>query len=68
MMDIKSLTLQELESELLQIGEKKFRGKQIFTWLHQQKVLSFEEMTNISKDLQQKLARNFEITKFTELD
>lgn len=61
MTDIKSLTLEELEEALLRLGEKRFRAKQIFTWLHQQKVTSFEQMSNISKELKQRLEENFEI-------
>jgi 23S rRNA (adenine2503-C2)-methyltransferase len=43
-----SLSLEELENELVRLGEKKFRAKQIFQWLHQKRVFSFDEMTNIS--------------------
>lgn len=53
--DILSLSLTELEIELTSIGEKKFRAKQIFNWLHQKKVTSFDDMKNISKDLRTKL-------------
>lgn len=59
--DILSLSLAELETELLSMGEKKFRAKQIFNWLHQKKVTSFEDMQNISKNLRTKLNENFEI-------
>lgn len=53
--DILSLSLTELETELTSMGEKKFRAKQIFNWLHQKKVTSFDDMKNISKDLRTKL-------------
>ena len=53
--DILSLSLTDLETELTSIGEKKFRAKQIFNWLHQKKVTSFDDMKNISKDLRTKL-------------
>ena len=53
--DILSLSLTELETELTSKGEKKFRAKQIFNWLHQKKVTSFDDMKNISKDLRTKL-------------
>ena len=53
--DILSLSLTELETELTSICEKKFRAKQIFNWLHQKKVTSFDDMKNISKDLRTKL-------------
>ena len=53
--DIKSLNLEELGSFIEELGEKKFRGKQIYQWLHVKHVSSFDEMTNISKALIEKL-------------
>lgn len=53
--DILSMTLPELEKETEALGEKKFRAKQIFSWLHEHSVQSFDEMTNISKSLRDKL-------------
>ena len=41
----------ELKEEMEKIGEKSFRAKQIYQWLHKEKVTDFEEMTNISKAL-----------------
>ena len=55
MTDLKSLDLQELTELLRSLGEPAFRGKQVFTWLHRG-VTSFDEMTDISKLLRQKLA------------
>ena len=46
---------------LCELHEKKFRAKQVFSWLHQKRVFDFEEMTDLSKDLRQKLGDNFEI-------
>lgn len=57
--DIKSLNLEQLTEELLAIGEKKFRAKQIYSWIHEKLVDSFEEMTNLSKDLREKLNQNY---------
>lgn len=54
--DIKSMNIEELEQLLQAWGEPKFRGKQIFDWLHQKQVDSFEEMTNLPKSLREKLA------------
>ncbi len=59
--DIKSMNLQELEAALEAMGEKKFRAKQIFTWLHRG-VRSFDEMSNISKALREKLEEEFYLT------
>lgn len=44
-----------------EMGEKKYRAKQIFTWLYRRRVLSFSEMTDIKQELQQKLAERFVI-------
>ncbi len=53
--DIRSMTLEELTAALKELGEPAFRGKQVFTWLHRG-VRSFEEMSDISKSLREKLA------------
>ena len=55
MTDIKSMTQQELARFLKELGEPAFRAKQVFTWLHRG-VTSFEDMTNLSKPLREKLA------------
>ena len=46
--DIRSFTLAELKKEMEFIGEKAFRSKQIYEWLHVKLADSFEEMTNLS--------------------
>ena len=53
--DIKSLNLKELTAFIEGLGEKSFRAKQIYQWLHVKQVTSFEEMTNISKAFIEKL-------------
>lgn len=63
--DIKSLTLNELEQLLESLGEKPFRGKQIFDWLHNKLVDRYEEMSNIPKNLIDKLE---EITELVTLE
>ena len=55
MTDIKSMTQQELSLFFKELGEPAFRAKQAFTWLHRGAV-SFEDMTNLSKPLREKLA------------
>ena len=57
--DLKSLNLEQLTEELLGIGEKKFRAKQVYSWIHENLVDSFDEMTNLSKDLREKLNENY---------
>ena len=61
MVDIKSMTLEEMTQFLKELGEPAFRGKQVFTWLHRG-ATSFDEMSNLSKALRQKLADNCYIT------
>ena len=61
MTDIKSMTQQELSQFLKELGEPAFRAKQVFTWLHRG-VTSFEDMTNLSKSLREKLAERCFIT------
>ncbi|MCI2058758.1 MAG: 23S rRNA (adenine(2503)-C(2))-methyltransferase RlmN [Oscillibacter sp.] len=61
MTDIKSMTLPEMTAALSALGEPAFRGKQVFSWLHRG-AESFEEMTNLSKALRDKLRANFLIT------
>ena len=46
--DIKSLNLEELKTELESMGEKAFRAKQMYEWMHVKLVRSFDEMTNLS--------------------
>ncbi len=55
MKDIKSYSMHELKDELKKIGEKEFRAKQIYEWMHCKCVRSFSQMSNISKSLQEKL-------------
>lgn len=55
MTDLKSQTPEELTKTLKAMGEPAFRGKQVFTWLHKG-VGSFDEMTNLSKSLREKMA------------
>ena len=65
---IKNLSLSELEEFFLEIGEKKFRAKQIFEWLYDKHCSDFSEMQNISKELRQKLSDNFEIDTLKLVD
>ncbi len=57
--DIRDLSLKELADYFASISEKPFRAKQIFEWIYQKGVWSFEDMTNLPKDLQEKLKRDF---------
>ena len=62
MIDLKSMTLEEMTALIREMGEPAFRGKQVYTWLHKG-VRSYDEMTNLSKDLRTLLAEKFPIRK-----
>jgi len=59
--DIRKLSEQELIDTLESMGEKKFRGKQVYEWLWTKRARSFDEMTNLSKELREKLEESFAI-------
>ncbi len=61
MRDVKSMDLPEVTAFLKELGEPAFRGRQVFQWLHRG-ATSFDEMTNLSKALREKLAENCYIT------
>lgn len=67
MKNIKDYNLEELKNELIEIGEKPFRAEQIFKWLYDEKVQSFDEMTNLSLELREKLKENYTICNFNIL-
>jgi len=59
--DIRSLDLKALQAHFVQMGEKNFRANQVYEWLWKKSSFSFEEMSNISKELRVKLDENFVI-------
>ena len=59
--DIRSLTYEELSEKLSELNLPKFRTAQVYSWLYEKGVTSFDEMTNLSKDLRAVLSDNFEI-------
>ncbi len=59
--DLKSMTLAEMQEAFAALGEPKFRAKQVFTWLHRG-ASRFDEMTNLSKPLREKLDGLYFIT------
>ena len=61
MTDIKSMTMEEITQACRDMGEPAFRGKQIFTWIHKG-VTSFDDMSNLSKALREKLKERYFIT------
>ena len=65
--DLKSMTLAEMQEAFAALGEPKFRAKQVFTWLHRG-ATCFDEMTNLSKALREKLEENYEILPVVMLE
>ena len=63
--DIRSMTLDELEYFVTDgLGDKKFRARQIYDWMHVKLVQSFDEMTNLSKNLRERLNNNADRNRF----
>lgn len=66
MKDLRKLSLQNLTDFFVQIGEKPFRAKQVYDWLWSKNLHSIDEMTNLSKDLREKLSAHFTIKPASE--
>ncbi len=63
MINLIGLSKKYLEEKLIEIGEKPFRAKQIWNWIYARGALSFDEMTNISKETRVVLAQHFSISR-----
>ncbi len=57
--DLKSMSLEELSEEMKRLGEKPFKAKQLYEWMHKKQAASYEEMSNLSKGLRQRLAQDY---------
>ncbi len=64
MKNIKDYNLDELKEEFLKLGEKAYRAEQVFKWIYVDEVSDFEEMTNLSKELREKLKQEFSMHNF----
>ena len=64
MKNIKDYDLEDLQQELINLREKKYRAEQIFKWLYVEKVKNFDDMTNLSLDLRNKLKQNFTMCNY----
>ena len=62
--NIKDYNLDELKNIMVELGEKPFRAEQIFKWIFVENVTSFDEMTNLSLELREKLKENFDLHIF----
>ncbi|MBZ5859484.1 23S rRNA (adenine(2503)-C(2))-methyltransferase RlmN [Flavihumibacter profundi] len=63
--NIRQLSKEELEQYFEEIGEKKFRAKQVYEWLWAKQAQRFEDMTNLSKELRTRLAEHFTLPALT---
>ena len=62
--NIKNYDLDDLKVKIEQLREKKYRAEQIFNWIYKEHVMSFDEMTNLSLELREKLKANFDMHNF----
>ena len=60
--DIKDFSLESLKTEMKQMGEPAYRANQVFRWLYKKGIRSFEEMTDVSASLKEKLNKKFIIS------
>ena len=59
MKNIKDYNIEQLKEQFINFGEKPFRAEQVFKWIYQSNVTSFDEMTNLSLELREKLKQNY---------
>ena len=64
MKNIKDYNFEELKQEMQELGEKPFRAEQIFKWIYQEKVKTFNEMTNLSLELRKKLEEKYTLCNY----
>lgn len=62
--NIKNYNIEELKEIIEGLGEKKYRAEQIFSWIYKENVTSFDDMTNLSIELREKLKENFDLHVF----
>ena len=67
-MNIYGLTLEEIEDIFLSLGSKKFHALQLFSWLYEKRVESFDEMSDIKKDIISKLKEKYSIDRLKIVD
>lgn len=68
MKNIKDYDIKELKEELAGLNEKPYRAEQIFKWIYKEKTISFDEMTDISKELREKLKKEYSLNSFNILE
>ncbi|MBQ5328387.1 MAG: 23S rRNA (adenine(2503)-C(2))-methyltransferase RlmN [Oscillospiraceae bacterium] len=65
MKDLRSLTYEQLCEEVKAMGQPSFRAKQIYSWLHEKRVMDYSEMTNLPAALREKLSAEYNLSKVT---
>ena len=65
--DIRSIPFENLQDEIVALSEPKFRAKQVYQWMHQKFARSYDEMTNIPKNLKAKLSENFRLVSLKQV-
>lgn len=65
--DIKSMTLEEVKALIVAMGEKPFRAKQLYEWMHVKLARNYNEMTNLPKSLRERLHENYAYTSLREV-
>ena len=68
MKNIYGLNLEEMEKYFVEIGSKKFHAQQLFSWLYEKRVESYSEVTNIKKDLLEKISNDYSIDRLKIVD
>ncbi len=68
MKSILGLDFSELSAVMEEMGEKKFRAKQLWQWLHQKRVVNFDAMRNISAVLKEKIAQRYTLSFLKEIE
>lgn len=66
--EIKSLNLEELQQFVVELGQPKFRGKQLYQWIHQKHVEDFEQMTNLPNGFLEQLQEHSQWVRLKELE
>ena len=66
--DLKSAPYEELTEYITLLGEKPFRAKQIYEWMHVKQVTSIDEMTNLSKNLREQMKEQCTFTVLKQID
>src|SRR5690242_12537671 len=66
--DLRAYPLTRLEAELAHLGEKPYRARQLFRWLHQKGAASLEEMTDLPRELRARLAERFALHTLTRAE